>query len=44
MQAAEELEERAVFCETHGKKCRSAPGVQKCACCGKKVCLCNYVL
>ncbi|WP_415284006.1 hypothetical protein [Candidatus Nitrososphaera sp. FF02] len=43
MQAAEELEQRTIFCETHGRKCRFVQGT-KCACCGKRVCLCNYVL
>lgn len=42
MQAAEE--ERTVFCETHSRHCRFFQNSQKCACCGKRVCLCNYVL
>lgn len=45
MQAAQETEsERFVFCETHGRRCSVAQGSQKCPCCGKRVCLCNYVL
>jgi hypothetical protein len=43
MQAAEELDNRIIFCETHGKKCTFTAGT-RCACCGKRVCLCNYVL
>lgn len=39
-----QVEERTVFCETHGRHCRFAPAGQKCSCCGKKFCLCNYVL
>jgi hypothetical protein len=44
MQAAPEFEERMVFCETHSRHCRVTSSTQKCPCCGKKVCLCNYVL
>jgi hypothetical protein len=45
MQAvAKEVEEgRLVFCETHNRYCELDTG-NKCACCGKRVCLCNYVL
>lgn len=44
MQAAQEIEDRTVFCETHNKHCRLVTGSHKCPCCGKKICLCNYVL
>ncbi|AIF84095.1 hypothetical protein NTE_02038 [Candidatus Nitrososphaera evergladensis SR1] len=40
----EQQQERTVFCETHSKKCRFVSQGAKCACCGKRVCLCNYVL
>lgn len=46
MQAiAKEIESgRSVFCETHSRYCEFVSSSNKCACCGKRVCLCNYVL
>jgi hypothetical protein len=46
MQAiAKEIESgRSVFCETHSRYCEFVSRSSKCACCGKRVCLCNYVL
>jgi len=42
---AKEIEPgRSVFCETHNKNCEFVSENQRCACCGKRVCLCNYVL
>jgi hypothetical protein len=44
MQAAQDADERFVFCETHSRRCKFSAGNSKCPCCGKRVCLCNYVL
>jgi len=35
---------RPIFCETHSKLCQFSDRTQKCPCCRKQNCLCDYIL
>jgi len=44
---SEDLEDsvtRIIMCETHNKRCQLIPRINKCPCCKKRLCLCNYIL